>query len=88
MQGGRVPKLALIYQPMGKRSTGRPKKSWKDQFLEELRNTGLINVVNSSGRRRIDYRYLETKTRRHEEHSEGRKRDRDRKEMSEGQMEG
>jgi len=35
MQDGRFPKLALKYQPVGKRSRGRPKKRWKDQFLEE-----------------------------------------------------
>jgi hypothetical protein len=35
MQDERPPKLALKYQPVGKRSRGHPKKRWKDQFLEE-----------------------------------------------------
>jgi hypothetical protein len=34
MQGERLSQLALQYQPMRKRLTGRPKKRWKDQFLE------------------------------------------------------
>jgi hypothetical protein len=35
MQNERRPKLALKYQPMGKRNRGHPKKRWRDQFLEE-----------------------------------------------------
>jgi hypothetical protein len=31
----RLPKLALKHQPVGKQSSGDPKKRWKDQFLEE-----------------------------------------------------
>jgi hypothetical protein len=48
MQDGRFPKLALKYQPVGKRTIEVvPKNRWKDHFLEE---TGSINLVNSSGR--------------------------------------
>jgi hypothetical protein len=35
MHDERPPKLALKYQPVGKRNRGHPKKTWKDQFLEE-----------------------------------------------------
>jgi hypothetical protein len=35
MQDERTPKLALKYQPVGKRNRCHPKKRWKDQFLEE-----------------------------------------------------
>jgi hypothetical protein len=52
-QDGIFPKLALKYQPVGKRSRGRPKKRDGGPFRgRELRNTGLINLVNYSGRRR------------------------------------
>ena len=32
MASDRIPKIALFYQPIGKRSLGRPKKRWSDQF--------------------------------------------------------
>jgi hypothetical protein len=35
MQDERPPKLALKYQPVGKRNIGRPRNRWRDQFLEE-----------------------------------------------------
>jgi hypothetical protein len=35
MQDEIPPKLALKYQPVGKRNTGHPKNRWKDQFLED-----------------------------------------------------
>jgi hypothetical protein len=34
-QDEKLSKLALKWQPVGKESKGRPKKGWKDQFLEE-----------------------------------------------------
>jgi hypothetical protein len=37
MQDEIPPKLALKYQPVGKRNTGHPRKRWNDQFLEESR---------------------------------------------------
>jgi hypothetical protein len=51
MQDDRLPKLVLKYHPVGKRSRGRPKNRRKDQFLEELKNTGLTNLADSSRRR-------------------------------------
>jgi hypothetical protein len=35
MQDESPPKSALKYQSVGKRNRGHPKKSWKDQILEE-----------------------------------------------------
>jgi hypothetical protein len=35
MQDERPQKLALAYQPVGKRNKGHPKKRWEDRFLEE-----------------------------------------------------
>jgi hypothetical protein len=35
MQDERLPKLTSKYKPEGKRNRGRPKKRWKEQFLED-----------------------------------------------------
>jgi hypothetical protein len=50
MHDGILPKLALKYKPVGKRSRDRPKK--EIVLGIEVRNTGLINLVNNSGGRR------------------------------------
>jgi hypothetical protein len=46
MQDEALPKLALKYQPVAKRSKGLPKKKWKDQFLEE--SWGIYDKQNQS----------------------------------------
>jgi hypothetical protein len=46
-------KLTLYYKPNGKRNRGRPRKRWKDQFLDECRWNRLYKP--SSLRRRVLY---------------------------------
>jgi hypothetical protein len=53
MQDERLPKLALKYQPMGKRSRGRLQKETETPVLgREHTNTRLTRLVNNSSRRR------------------------------------
>jgi hypothetical protein len=50
MQDGRLKKLALKYQPVRKQSRGRPKEMERPVLGKQLRNTGVINLDNISGR--------------------------------------
>jgi hypothetical protein len=51
MQDDRLLKLAITHHPVGNRSRGRLKKKWKKTVLgRELRNTGLICLVNNSSK--------------------------------------
>jgi hypothetical protein len=59
MQDERLPKLALKYQPEGKRSTGRLRKNGKTtswRIVEEYRNKNLVN--SSKRRRRVSIGYF------------------------------
>ena len=48
MYGGhRLPKQALKYKPKGRRTTGQPRKRWRDQLNLEDQGTG--NTPNTSG---------------------------------------
>jgi hypothetical protein len=51
MHDERLPKLALKYQPVGKRSRGRLEKKMERPVLgKELINSGLISLGNNSSR--------------------------------------
>jgi hypothetical protein len=44
MENNRLPKLARLYQPHGKRDIGRPRRRWRGQDHQkanELQRTGL-----------------------------------------------
>jgi hypothetical protein len=48
MDTERIPKQALKYRPKGKRSIGRPRKRWKDNFTLRVKEQALSLTLQTS----------------------------------------
>jgi hypothetical protein len=47
MQKNTLPKTSLFHKSIGKRDTGRPRKKWKEQLLDEADGKGFISLKSN-----------------------------------------